>query len=849
MKAWHWSVALPLVILTGCNSSSGDNRTSPTDSLTSVSIISKPTDMITGDSMNLSAEAVWSSGKTEDITQSANWTVTAEVAQINDYTLTALKETESATLTLSYQSLYDEVTFVIRTEDKEIELTGLELSSYNPSMVVGETQTVSLTAKYSDGSDVDVTELAQWQSQGANVVQVEGGKLTAIGEGRADIVYDYQSLSDTLYVDIVDPVPVLDELEIRNHQPELIDGYSMTLEAWAYYSDDSSENITEQVAWLSSNEDIASFTQNVLNSHAEGEVELTIQYEEQTAQASVVILPAIAISILPNITNDNALVVTEDDVLSNTVTVELSNQKSETFDSAQFVFDSTAVDEQGYIMLEISEDSTRALRSGNTQFVLETNDETLQKRLDELGIVYDPSESSTTASATINLEVTDNPNIYQWNQVVVPDPDGLYLIQMFTQNDRVYFVWNSASSYTSSEGVFLSWFDGQDFSEPVKIIDYGYVKYSNHMINGGGNGYALVTIQTASNTYESHIVDLANLDETHLVNTDGFTNLNSTLTALSTRGAVAFDTSGNLIVVRRATMELTFHKYFPEDGSWLEAPQTLRAERIAQQLTHPDHLVIVQQETSPLEAPISFLFFNLSDYAVEVTVPLQYPQGTSEYCETSKTAYHLGLSLTQELEKFAVYCYGKVGTSSAPVLQRLLWEDATQTPFEYTPEETLSLEYSTIQPIVAHVGDQILANTGYTEDTSGKEFLNVDHLVDGELSLHTRTRPTDSHIFSHAYVDQSTSRNKVLDTSFLAMTNPYVEDEAVFIYQEGIAIVDTQNNTLSYDDALYGTKYWGGEGDYLFVLNGEWHMLTHSTSPTRQFKVVTFQMRNPEGLN
>ncbi|GAL10815.1 hypothetical protein JCM19233_1792 [Vibrio astriarenae] len=41
--------------------------------------------MFIGDSMTLSAQAIWSSGKTEDITQQASWSVTEDVALIENY--------------------------------------------------------------------------------------------------------------------------------------------------------------------------------------------------------------------------------------------------------------------------------------------------------------------------------------------------------------------------------------------------------------------------------------------------------------------------------------------------------------------------------------------------------------------------------------------------------------------------------------------------------------------------------------------------------------------------------------------------------------------------------------------
>ncbi|MGR5414446.1 Ig-like domain-containing protein [Vibrio astriarenae] len=848
MKAWHWSVALPVVVLTGCNSSSGDNPPPPADELISVSISSKPDDMLVGSTFSLTAQAIWSSGNTEDITDSAQWSVTPEnAAKVDGSVLTALAVIDAAQLDLSYQGKIDSASFSISAPDEEVTLEGIELSGFEPSMFVGESQSLTLTAFYSDESEKEVTEVASWSTSDAEFASVEAGLVTGVGAGNVEIRATFDGLSESIFIEVMEVLPELVELEIRNHTPELIDGYSMVLEAWAHYSDESSDNITQEAAWLSSNEDIASFTHNMLQSHKEGEVDVTLSFDGQSATETVTVLPAEAISILPNISSGNTLQITEDDILSNTVVVELSNEKLETYNDAEFVFDDKATDAQGYTLLELGEGSTRALRSGETQFTVGSINESLQKRLGELGIDFELVEDSDIASAIIDLQVTDNPDIYQWNQVIVPDPEGLYLKQMFTQNDRVYFVWNSGSSANNSNGVLLSWFDGQSFSEPVTILDYGFVENSNHMINGGGNGLALITIKTAINTNETHIVDLSNLEQTHRVKFDDYEHL-STIPSMHVQGAVAFDESGNLIVVTKKTMELTFHRYFPETQTWLEAPKILHAERIAQQLTHPNHLMIVQQERSPLDAPISFMFFNLSDFAVETTVPLQYPQDVSEYCETNRGAgYHLGVSLTQDLEKFAVHCYGKVGTSSSPALQRLVWEDATQAPFAYTPEETLSLERSSYQPVVAHIGESILANSDYTKDVYGKEYLNVDRLTEGELILHAQDKPTDSQFFSHAYVEQNTAKNTMLDTSFLAMDNPYVEDEAVFVYQDGIAIFDKELKTLSYDDALYGTKYWGAKGDYmryLFVLNGEWHMLTHSTRP-RQFKVATFQMRNP----
>ncbi|WP_394242548.1 Ig-like domain-containing protein [Vibrio astriarenae] len=854
MKAWHWSVALPVVVLTGCNSSSGDNPPPPTDSLTSVSITSKPTDMFIGESMTLGAKATWSSGKTEDITQSATWTVTPmDAAKVDGTTLTAQKISDAATLTLNYQTFSDTAVFVIRAEDEDVELTEIELSSFEPQMVVGETQQLSLIAKYSDDSEKDVTALAQWQSQDEALVQVDSGKLTASGPGKAQISYSYQSLSDTAHVEILDILPELTGIEIRELQSELVDGYSMTLHAWAQYDDAQWVNITQEkdVHWLSSDNDIASFSSNVLQSHAEGETNIELTFGDMVAQESVTVTPAQATEILPNITSDNTLHVIEGEQILKTIEVTLSNGKKESFPETEINF-VTGQDEQGFRLFEESADEVRVLRSGQTTVRLSKLSDALRQRFDELNIGY------TNSVSEIILDIGDNSDIYQWNRQTFERPNNGSFYEIFSQGNKVYYIWNMSSGNTLL-GLAATVFDGSTMSEPVMLLEGVKAKQYNYMVDGGGNGYFLYAVENANREVSTYIFDTKALGESaHKID---FASLGiDMLPNMERQSGFAFDSQGRLVFAdteHRTHGPTRLHRYTPATQSWEEDVLIVDANRIGQQMTHPDHLMLVNAPSNTTEP--RFYFVDLDSLTVEYAVTLTSPQGElTQGCGYSDPRF--AVSLTKNIEKFAVYCFGYDGSSAA---QRLLWETPENPPTVYTPPEGASITNyeASVFPFVAHVDGNVVASHGTITIGSGNDAeksVHIDTIRDETLHTYIMdetAKPLNSpnqtakYIYSN-FNSSGGGNNLVMDSSKLSLQNPYVPEETVFVYRDAISVWNSLEQDWVTDHNMFGTQYLksfssNGNG-YLYTLNGEWHFVKNATSGVNRVEVTSFQMRQPE---
>src|SRR5579859_691796 len=64
-------------------------------------------------------------------------------------------------------------------------LRSIQVTGLNANVVAGQTQQLSATATYSDGSTKDVTSTAAWSSNDPTVATVAaGGMLTAKGRGQ-----------------------------------------------------------------------------------------------------------------------------------------------------------------------------------------------------------------------------------------------------------------------------------------------------------------------------------------------------------------------------------------------------------------------------------------------------------------------------------------------------------------------------------------------------------------------------------------------------------------------------------------------------------------------------------------
>lgn len=135
-------------------------------------------------------------------------------------------------------------------------VTSLSVSTMSGTLNVGATVQLSATAGYSDGSSQDVTSQATWTASNANAT-VASGLVKGVAAGSVTITASFSGQSGTATVTIGTSSGTVTGLTVTAPFTSFGAGTFLPLNAIATYSDNSTQNVTTQVAWTSSDNTIA----------------------------------------------------------------------------------------------------------------------------------------------------------------------------------------------------------------------------------------------------------------------------------------------------------------------------------------------------------------------------------------------------------------------------------------------------------------------------------------------------------------------------------------------------------------------------------------------------------------
>jgi hypothetical protein len=232
-----------------------------------------------GSSGNLTATALLTDGTTNDITKEATWTSSApDIASVtsggDDAGLVLLEAVGTATITASSNSQND----LVGTTN--IEVTAAVLIEVAISPVLYERpsgRSVQFTADgvYSDGSRTPIGNDVDWISSDVTVATIEeDGLAEGIRVGEVTITATHPDGKFNTTTLTITPA-VFDHLEIAPQNLSMANGTSEQLIATAIYSDASTDNVTDDATWTSSNGTIAIVDNGVVTSVNEGVVVIT----------------------------------------------------------------------------------------------------------------------------------------------------------------------------------------------------------------------------------------------------------------------------------------------------------------------------------------------------------------------------------------------------------------------------------------------------------------------------------------------------------------------------------------------------------------------------------------------
>jgi len=168
-------------------------------------------------------------------------------------------------------------------------VTGVEITPATAQITtssLGKQYQFTLKATYSDGSTGFLTRSASWSSSDTTVATVTSGLATSTGYGTTTITASIDGQSATASFKVI--MPALSSISITPQAVTVYSGTALQLTATAQYADGSSVDLTNSVAWNSSNRTIATVTaQGLAQTVAIGSATITASDGSVSGTASV----------------------------------------------------------------------------------------------------------------------------------------------------------------------------------------------------------------------------------------------------------------------------------------------------------------------------------------------------------------------------------------------------------------------------------------------------------------------------------------------------------------------------------------------------------------------------------
>jgi uncharacterized protein YjdB len=195
-------------------------------------------------------QAEWSSSDTSVATIDAMGVATA--LAVGTTTITAFSKGESTSISFD-EGKSGETTLTVVPPA----LTSIAVDPADPEITLGTTQSLTATGTYGDGTTEDLTTKVSWTSTNPDVATVDdNGVVTTVSKGSATIRATLDNIQGSTAITVIDPALV--SIQVAPQTIDLLEGTSHAFQATGTYTDNSTQNITSNVSWSSSDTNVAS---------------------------------------------------------------------------------------------------------------------------------------------------------------------------------------------------------------------------------------------------------------------------------------------------------------------------------------------------------------------------------------------------------------------------------------------------------------------------------------------------------------------------------------------------------------------------------------------------------------
>ncbi len=239
------------------NISGSRTLTVTTATLVSIQVTPVNPDVALGTTKQFTATGIFSDDTAQDLTQQVTWNSSAgSVASISNATGSRGLATPSGVGSATVSATLDGVTGSTNLTVTSATLVSIQVTPTNPSIPKGTAQPFTATGIYSDHSTQDLTTQALWSSSNTSVAGISNeGLATSLAAGSTVISAALGNVSGTTTLAVT--AATLVSVEVSPTEPSIPRGTAQQFVATGIYSDRSTQDLTTQVVWSSSNVSVA----------------------------------------------------------------------------------------------------------------------------------------------------------------------------------------------------------------------------------------------------------------------------------------------------------------------------------------------------------------------------------------------------------------------------------------------------------------------------------------------------------------------------------------------------------------------------------------------------------------
>ncbi|MCH1929498.1 Ig-like domain-containing protein [Shewanella sp. A25] len=285
--------------------SNSANLTVTTATLSSIVVTSNASSIAKGTTTQFTATATYSDGSTQNISSQVNWASSATaVATISGSGL-ATGQTAGTTNISATKDGVPSNTLALNVTAATV--TQLQVSPSVLNLAKGVEGQLTVVATYSDGTTQTLTSAVAWSSANTTTATVStSGKVTGVNPGNTTIVATYNGVqSNSVAVTIT--AATVSTIQLTPASASLAAGTERQFTAIAWFSDGSSQDITTQAAWSSSDTNVATVLSGLVSAVTPGSSIIQASFNGEQSNSANLTVTAATISSIAITSNTNSI--------------------------------------------------------------------------------------------------------------------------------------------------------------------------------------------------------------------------------------------------------------------------------------------------------------------------------------------------------------------------------------------------------------------------------------------------------------------------------------------------------------------------------------------------------------